>query len=185
MVSVVPTIEAIADVLERRGVPPLVVDPVMVATSGDALLDDDAVDTLVGRLFPLAALITPNLPEAERLCGFAIENESHMERAAQALIARGARAVLIKGGHLEGDTIIDLLYADDEFIAFRDSKINSQHTHGTGCALAAGITANLALGKSMPEAVERSRQFVRRGILLAEAVGRGNSPLNHLVGVQE
>jgi len=185
MVSVVPTIEAIAEVLERRGVPPLVVDPVMVATSGDALLDDDAVDTLVRRLFPIAALVTPNLPEAERLCGFAVENEADMERAAKSLSARGARAVLIKGGHLEGDTIIDLLYANDEFVAFRDPKIDSQHTHGTGCALAAAIAANLALGKGMPEAVERSRQFVRRGILLSEAVGRGNSPLNHLAGVPQ
>jgi hydroxymethylpyrimidine kinase/phosphomethylpyrimidine kinase len=182
MLSVIPTIEAIAEVLERRGVPPLVVDPVMVATSGDTLLDDDAVETLVQRLFPLAALVTPNLPEAQRLCGFAVESESHMERAAQALIARGARAVLIKGGHLAGDAIVDLLYANNEFIAFRDSKIDSQHTHGTGCALAAAIAASLALGRSMPEAVERSRQFVRRGILLAESLGRGRSPLNHLGG---
>jgi len=180
MLSVIPTIEAIAEVLERRGVPPLVVDPVMVATSGDALLEDEAVETLLRRLFPIAALVTPNLPEAERLCGFPIETESHMERAAQALVARGAPAVLIKGGHLEGDAIVDLLYANNEFVAFRDTKINTQHTHGTGCALAAAIAANLALGKEMPDAVERSRQFVRRGILLAEAVGKGNSPLNHL-----
>jgi len=185
MVSNVATIEAIAEVIERRGVPTLIVDPVMVATSGDALLDDDAADTLVERLFPLAALVTPNLPEAERLCAFAVQSESEMERAAQALIARGARAVLIKGGHLEGDTIVDLLYADNEFVAFKDSRINSRHTHGTGCALAAAITANLALGKSMPEAVERSRQFVRRGILLAEALGSGNSPLNHLAGAPQ
>ena len=182
MLSVVPTIEAVADVLERRGVPPLVVDPVMVATSGDALLEDDAVATLVRRLFPLAAIVTPNLPEAERLSGFEISSLAHMERAAQALVAQGARTVLIKGGHLDGNEIIDLLHERGEFHVFKDRRIDTPHTHGTGCALAAAIAANLALGRGMPEAVQRSREFVRRGLLLAVEIGKGISPLNHLGG---
>jgi hydroxymethylpyrimidine/phosphomethylpyrimidine kinase len=182
MVSVVPTIEAIAEVLSRRGVPPLVVDPVMVATSGDSLLEDDAVDTLVRRLFPLAAVVTPNIPEAERLCGFTIATQAHMEAAARALVSRGAPAVLIKGGHLEGDTIVDLLYFGGEFRAFSDERIDTPHSHGTGCALAAAIAANLAHGRGMPESVERSRKFVRRGLESAVALGRGISPLNHLGG---
>ncbi|MHC4939421.1 MAG: bifunctional hydroxymethylpyrimidine kinase/phosphomethylpyrimidine kinase [Planctomycetota bacterium] len=179
MVSVVPTIEAIAEVLVRRGAPPLVVDPVMVATSGDPLVADEAVEAMVRRLFPLAALVTPNLPEAERLCGFAIESPSHMERAAQALVARGARAVLIKGGHLEGDEIVDLLYFRDTFHEFRGARIDTVHSHGTGCAMAASIAAGLALGESMPEAVERSREFVRRGLEEAVVLGKGTNPLNH------
>ncbi len=182
MLSVVPTIEAIAEVLERRGAPPLVVDPVMVATSGDALLEDAAVDTLVRRLFPLATIVTPNLPEAERLVGFAIRSVADMERAAKALSVRGARAVLVKGGHLDGDEIVDLLYFQGELHAFRDKRIDTPHTHGTGCALAAAIAANIALGKAMPEAVQRSREFVRRGLLLGVQLGKGISPLNHLGG---
>ena len=182
MLSVVPTIEAIAEVLERRGVPPLVVDPVMVATSGDSLLDDDAVDTLVSRLFPLAAIVTPNLPEAERLVGFAIRSVADMERAAKELSVRGASAVLVKGGHLDGDEIVDLLYFQGELHAFRDKRIDTPHTHGTGCALAAAIAANIALGKAMPEAVQRSREFVRRGLLLGVELGKGTNPINHLGG---
>jgi len=180
MVSVIPTIEAIAEVLARRGAPPLVVDPVMVATSGDPLLDDAAVRTLVTRLFPLAAVVTPNLPEAERLCGFAIESPSHMERAAQALVARGAPAVLVKGGHLGGDEIVDLLYFRGAFHAFRGPRIDTVHTHGTGCALSAAIAAGLALGDALPDAVERARAFVRRGLEEAVVLGKGTNPLNHL-----
>jgi len=180
MVSVVPAIEAIADVLARRGAPPLVVDPVMVATSGDPLLEEDAVDAIVERLFPLAALVTPNVPEAERLCGFLISSESHAERAARALTARGAPAVLNKGGHGGRDEVVDLLYFAGEFHEFRGARIPTEHTHGTGCALSAAIAARLALGDGMPEAVERAREFVRKGLEAAVALGKGRSPLNHL-----
>lgn len=180
MVSATPIIDAIADVLTRRGAPTLVVDPVMVATSGDPLVDDEAVQAMVAKLFPLAALVTPNLPEAERLCGFEIKTRSHMERAAQAIVARGARAVLVKGGHLAGDEIVDLLYFRGSFHEFRGARIDTIHSHGTGCALAASIAARLALEDSMPEAVERSREFVRRGLEEAVVLGKGTNPLNHL-----
>jgi hydroxymethylpyrimidine/phosphomethylpyrimidine kinase len=180
MVSATPIIDAIADVLTRRGAPPLVVDPVMVATSGDPLVDDEAVEAMVAKLFPLAALVTPNLPEAERLCGFEITTQAQMERAAQAIVARGARAVLVKGGHLAGDEIVDLLYFRGRFHEFRGKRIDTVHTHGTGCALAASIAARLALEDSMPQAVERSREFVRRGLEEAVVLGKGTNPLNHL-----
>ncbi|MGH7162553.1 MAG: bifunctional hydroxymethylpyrimidine kinase/phosphomethylpyrimidine kinase, partial [Planctomycetota bacterium] len=146
MVSVTPTIEAIARALGRRRVPFLVVDPVMVATSGDALLRDDAVAAIVERLFPLATLVTPNLPEAERLCDFRVDSIEAMRHAALALKSRGARAVLLKGGHLPGPQVVDLLYADGVFHEFSDPRIGTRNVHGTGCALSAGIAAQLARG---------------------------------------
>jgi hydroxymethylpyrimidine/phosphomethylpyrimidine kinase len=174
-------IDAIFEVLVRRGAPPLVVDPVMVATSGDALMEDGAP---IRRLFPLATLVTPNIPEAESLVGFPITTESHMERAAQALVSLGASAVLVKGGHMPGQgasrEVVDLLYADNTFHAFRAPRIDTQHSHGTGCALAAAIAARLAVGDSLPEAVEVAVAFVRRGLEDPVMLGRGNNPLNHL-----
>jgi len=180
MLSVTDTVDTVASVLSRLRVPFLVVDPVMVATSGDALLRDDAVGLLVERLFPLATLVTPNLPEAERLTEMRIETPADMRRAAVRLRERGARAVLLKGGHLPGDQVVDLLYADGAFHEFCDRRIRTDHTHGTGCALSAGIAAQLARGADLMEAVGRSRAFVRRGIERAIALGRGNGPINHL-----
>ncbi len=176
MVSVVPTIEAIAEVLARRRLPFLVVDPVMVATSGDALLREDAVEALRERLFPLATLLTPNLPEAERLCGFAVDGVDAMRRAARAL---GPAAVLLKGGHLEGQEVVDLLWDGRAFHAFSAPRIATPHSHGTGCALSAAVVAHLARGASLVEAVAAAREFVRRGLQHAVALGKGCNPLNH------
>ncbi len=180
MLSAADTVEVVASVLSRLRVPHLVVDPVMVATSGDALLRDDAVAVLVERLFPLATLVTPNLPEAERLTEMKILSPADMRRAAARLRERGAKAVLVKGGHLPGDQVIDLLYAEGAFHEFSGRRIRTEHTHGTGCALSAGIAAQLARGADLMEAVGRSRAFVRRGLERAIALGRGASPLNHL-----
>jgi len=180
MVSVVPTIEAIASVLGKRRVPHLVVDPVMVASSGDALLRDDAVNVIVERLFPLATVITPNIPEAERLCDLRIRTGADMRKAALALRDLGARAVLLKGGHLPGPQVLDLLYFDGAFHEFNDPRIETPHTHGTGCALAAGLAAQLARGAELGEAVARARSFVLRGIERAVALGHGSNPINHL-----
>ena len=179
MVSVVPTIEAIAGVLSRRRLPRLVVDPVMVATSGDALLADGAVEALVRRLLPLASLVTPNVPEAERLCGFPIRSVDDMRRAARAL---DVPAALVKGGHLDGDEVVDVLRDGAEIVEFRGARIATRHTHGTGCALSAGIAAQLARGAPLREAVARARAFVRRGLEHAIALGRGRGPLDHLAG---
>lgn len=170
-------IDAVAEVLIRRGVPPLVVDPVMVATSGDALMEDGAP---IRRLFPLATVVTPNIPEAESLVGFPITKESTMQRAAKTLVAMGAPAVLIKGGHFPGDEILDLLHVADEFLEFRAPRIDTTNSHGTGCALAAAIAARIALGDRLPEAVGAAQAYVRRGLQDPITLGRGNNPLNHL-----
>ena len=180
MVSVTATIEAVAEVLERQPVPHLVVDPVMVSTSGDALLHDDAVSAVVERLFPLATVITPNIPEAERILEKSIQTPEQMRQAAIALKELGAKAVLLKGGHLEGPQLIDLLYFEGGFREFSAPRIETEHTHGTGCAFAAGVAAQLARGAQLEEAVSRARDFVRRGLERAVPLGRGANPINHL-----
>jgi hydroxymethylpyrimidine/phosphomethylpyrimidine kinase len=181
MVSVTATIEAIAEVLERQRLPHLVVDPVMVSTSGDALLQDDAVSAVVERLFPLATVITPNIPEAERILDKTIRTPEQMRSAAIALKELGgAPAVLLKGGHLEGPQLVDLLYFEGGFREFSDPRIDTPHTHGTCCAFAAGIAAQLARGAQLEEAVSRARDFVRRGLERAVPLGRGANPINHL-----
>ena len=180
MMSQPATIEAVAAQLTRRRVPHLVVDPVMVASSGDSLLDDDAEEVIKSRLFPLATLLTPNIPEAERLTGMTIESPDEMRRAAIRLREMGAGAVLLKGGHLPGETVIDLLAVAGAFHEFSDPRIETEHTHGTGCALAAATAAHLARGVDLLEAVTLARSFVRRGIEAAVALGHGRGPINHL-----
>jgi hydroxymethylpyrimidine/phosphomethylpyrimidine kinase len=157
----------------------LVVDPVMVAKSGDRLLRADAVDALIGDLLPLAAVLTPNLPEAEVLAGFPVRVEADMKRAAQRLAALGAKAVLMKGGHLEGELIVDLLFHDGRFERFEDRRIPSRNTHGTGCTLASAIAAGLAQGLGVECAVDRARDYVQRAIAAAPGLGRGHGPLDH------
>jgi len=180
MLSVPETIEAIAATLETRRPPFLVVDPVMAAASGDALLRDDAVGVIVERLFPLATIVTPNVHEARRLTNRPIDSPEGMRRAALDLRDRGAAAVLLKGGHLSGPQVVDVLYSDGVFHEFSEPRISTPHTHGTGCALAAGIAAQLARGADLPEAVGRARDFVRRGIERAVVLGHGANPINHL-----
>ena len=180
MVSVAPTIDAIAAVLERQRVPHLVVDPVMVASSGDALLRDDAIEALVARLFPLATLVTPNVPEAERLADMSIRSVQDMRQAATRIRDRGAAAVLIKGGHLDGPNVVDVLYSNGAFHEFSDRRVDTSRLHGTGCALAAGIAAQLARGIDLGEAVAHARSFVLQAIVGAVALGHGARPVNHL-----
>jgi hydroxymethylpyrimidine/phosphomethylpyrimidine kinase len=162
---------------------PLVVDPVMVAKGGHRLLLSEAEAALRDTLLPMAALITPNLPEAEVLAGFPVRNEADMRRAAERLAGLGARAVLMKGGHLEGD-IVDLLFHDGRFERFEDPRIRSKHTHGTGCTLASATAAGLAQKMGLIDAVARARAFVRQAIETAPGFGRGHGPLNHAVTVK-
>ncbi|WP_421997849.1 bifunctional hydroxymethylpyrimidine kinase/phosphomethylpyrimidine kinase [Reyranella sp.] len=164
---------------------PLVVDPVMVAKGGHRLLLSEAEAALRDTLLPMAALVTPNLPEAEVLAGFPVREESDMRRAAEHLIGLGAQAVLLKGGHLEGDTIVDLLLQRDGSLErFEDRRIASRHTHGTGCTLASAIAAGIAQKMTLVEAVRRARAYVRRAIETAPGLGRGHGPLNHAVTVR-
>lgn len=162
---------------------PLVVDPVMVAKGGHRLLLSAAEAALRAQLLPMATLLTPNLPEAEVLGGMPVRTESDMRRVAERLVGLGARAVLMKGGHLEGDAVVDILFNDGRFDRFEDARIPSRNTHGTGCTLASAIAAGLAQGMSLLDAVARARSYVRRAIETAPGFGRGHGPLNHAVTV--
>jgi hydroxymethylpyrimidine/phosphomethylpyrimidine kinase len=175
-----PVIEAVTAVLEERAPSvPLVLDPVMVAKGGAPLIQTDAIETLKRRLAPRAAVLTPNLPEAEILCGRDIADLAAMREAARALLDLGCRAVLLKGGHLPGDTVHDLLATASGIREWRSQRIDSRHTHGTGCTLASAIAAGLAQGMAVEEAVERARGYVQRAIMSAPGFGRGHGPLDH------
>jgi hydroxymethylpyrimidine/phosphomethylpyrimidine kinase len=172
-------VEAVAAVCESSafGIP-LIVDPVMVAKGGAVLLDKGAHDALVLRLLPLASLVTPNVPEAERLTGLTIRSPRDLERAADALLGLGPSAVLMKGGHLEGDTVVDLLRtADGAEHRFEGPRIATRHTHGTGCTLASAIAAGVAEGLTLHGSVARARAYVTRAIERAPGLGRGHGPL--------
>jgi hydroxymethylpyrimidine/phosphomethylpyrimidine kinase len=160
---------------------PIVLDPVMVAKGGHHLLADDAVDVLRRRLLPLATVITPNLPEAEALTGLTITTEAGMRAAAQALLSLGAPAVLLKGGHLDSDTVIDLLATRQGIEAFAAPRIQTRHTHGTGCTTASAVAAGLAQSLSLRESVRRARAYVRAAISAAPGFGGGHGPLDHAV----
>jgi hydroxymethylpyrimidine/phosphomethylpyrimidine kinase len=173
---------AVADALDRHALKLVVLDPVMVATSGAVLIDNSAVSVLVSELFPRVTLVTPNLDEAALLVGRPLQNETDIEAAAAELLAKGANAVLIKGGHLPGETVVDLLVTREGLKHWmRAARIQSANTHGTGCSLSSAIAAQLALGLPLVEAVEAGRAFVR-GALEAGAevrTGHGSGPLNH------
>ncbi len=173
-------INAVADVLAAK-VPrlPLVVDPVMVATGGGRLLEENAVATLKRRLFPLATLVTPNIPEAEALSGARIESREAMAEGARRLLALGCRAVLLKGGHLAGSSVVDLLVSAAGTRAFEYPRLETRNTHGTGCTLASAIATGLAQGLSLADAVARARAYLQEAIRTAPGFGHGRGPLNH------
>ncbi len=159
--------------------PRLVVDPVMVAKGGASLLSAQAAASVLDRLLPLADLVTPNAPEAAALAGIPVLCEADLVRAGELLLEKGARAALVKGGHLPGDEVVDALVTREGHQLFRAQRIESRHTHGTGCTLASAVAALLAQGVSLVEAVERARMFVRRAIEAAPGLGAGHGPLGH------
>lgn len=175
-----PTINAVCDELLARapGVP-LVADPVMVAKGGHRLLAPDAVETLKRRLMPLVTVLTPNIPEAEVLAGMDIRDETEMVHAAEVLLTLGVPAVLLKGGHMRGDVLVDLLATPEGITRFEDGRIPTAQTHGTGCTLASAIAAGLAQGMPLLVAVQRARRYVRAAILAAPGFGAGHGPLDH------
>lgn len=177
-------IEAVADEIATRlpGVP-LVADPVMVAKGGHRLLEEGAVEALTRLLLPLAALTTPNVPEAEVLSGDAILDVDGMRRAAERLLRAGARAVLVKGGHLSSERVTDLLATPQGIETFEGPRVETRHTHGTGCTLASAIATGLAQGMGLHEAVIRARNYVLMAMAAAPGYGRGHGPLNHAVTV--
>lgn len=175
-------VEAVAASLEGVGVP-IVLDPVMVAKSGEALLAEEAVAALAEELLPLAGLVTPNLPELERLTGRTVSSEAERQEAAAELGARGP-AVLAKGGHAGGAEVADLLWSGGEARWFRNARLDTTETHGTGCTLSAAIAARLARGEPLVAAVEGAIAYLRRAIAAAPGLGAGHGPLDHLVGLR-
>ncbi|WP_126427702.1 bifunctional hydroxymethylpyrimidine kinase/phosphomethylpyrimidine kinase [Brevibacillus marinus] len=172
-------IRAVAGMISRYKVSQVVVDPVMIAKGGAKLLLDDAVEALKQELLPLALIVTPNLPEAESLSGMKIESRYEMEEAARRIHAMGARHVLVKGGHLASAEIVDLLFDGSQFYAFPHQRIDTRHTHGTGCTFSAALTAELAKGTPIVAATERALQFIVEAIATAPALGGGHGPTNH------
>jgi len=174
-------IETVAEVLDERGVQRLVVDPVVRSTSGFDLIDDEALQAVIERLFPLATVITPNIPEAERIAKMTIGSSGDISAAAQIMQRLGAKNVLIKGGHgtnAESGKAIDYLFTGDSVESFETDLIHTTATHGTGCTLAAAIAANVGLGFDLSESVRISKGFVTEAIRTAPMIGEGNSPIN-------
>ena len=172
-------VEAVAAGIRAHGFADYVLDPVMVASSGDLLLERDAVSAIGRTLVPLAALVTPNLDEAEILVGFAVRDVAVMERAARRLVERmGARAALVKGGHLAGGETVDVLF-DGEVVHYTHPRLTTTSTHGTGCTLSAAVVAGLARGEPLRTAVGASLDYVHRAIASAPGLGAGHGPLDH------
>jgi len=176
-------IEIIADVIMNKAeVLPFVLDPVMVSTSGHALLEADAVTALKNHLIPRAAVITPNMAEASVLTRLEVSSLAQMEHAGRMILDMGAKAVVMKGGHMQGDKLTDLLVTlDNEPLALSHSKIATKHTHGTGCTFASALAAKLAQGTPLERAFVAAHAFVQRAIELAPGFGKGNGPLGHAV----
>ena len=175
-------VQTVAEAIDRHALQKVVLDPVMVATSGAVLIDNPAIAVLVRELFWRAAMITPNLDEASLLVGRPLGSEQAMEAAAQELLAKGAQAVLLKGGHLAGEVVSDLLVTQNgELHWMRAPRIHSANTHGTGCTLSSAIAAHLALGAPLLEAVQAARAYVRAALEAGAKVrtGAGSGPLNH------
>lgn len=179
MLATAPLLRAVAGGIARYRFGPYVLDPVMVATSGARLLEPDAEREVVERLLPLAALVTPNLDEAAILTGRPVNDPDTMERAGRELLQRGAAAALVKGGHLTGDRLVDILVTPEGARLFAHERIATTSTHGTGCTLSAAITAGLALGRPLETAVGDALEYVHRAIAAAPGLGGGHGPVEH------
>jgi len=178
MLSCRETMAAVAGrlvVLKPRN---LVVDPVMYAKNGCALMDPSAIDALLSQIVPLADVITPNIPEAEKIAGMEIASQDDMREAARRIRAMGCRAVVVKGGHSSGDAV-DVLFDGAEFFEYPAPRIDTKHTHGTGCTFSSAIASNLALGFSVNDAVGRSKAYISAAIAGAPGLGKGNGPVHH------
>lgn len=178
MLSGVSVMEAVAEKLLEYHPPVTVIDPVMVAKGGCALMQPDALETMKRNIVPLAGLLTPNLPEAKALTGIEIETTADMKTAAKLLHEMGAAAVLVKGGHLEGDAA-DILFDGKTYTEFRAPRIFTRNTHGTGCTLSSALASYLARGMELPQAVEAAKAYVTQAIRYGLAIGKGCGPTNH------
>lgn len=178
MIATVEMMELIADKLKNNSIP-YVIDPVMVAKSGDSLMDEKSRQVIRNTLIPLATVVTPNVPEAEILTGLKIETQEEQRNAAKYIVEElGAKAAIVKGGHLTGEETEDILYTDGQFSSFYSKRFQTKHTHGTGCTFSAAITAELAKGKSIEEATSIGKDFIRDAIRYSLEIGKGNGPTN-------
>ncbi|MGN6516532.1 MAG: bifunctional hydroxymethylpyrimidine kinase/phosphomethylpyrimidine kinase [Rhizomicrobium sp.] len=181
MLGSAATVKAVAAALKKRAPKiPIVLDPVMISSSGHRLLAPNAVSAMVQALFPLAALVTPNIPEAKVLAHLKSAGRNDAEAAARKLIAMGANAALIKGGHATKSTIDDVMVWTGGVEVYAFPRIKTRHTHGTGCTLSTAIACGLAKGWSLPLAVGRAREYVQKAIATAPGLGKGHGPLNHM-----
>lgn len=176
-------VEAVADAAANFDFP-LVVDPVMISKHGSPLLSPDACEAIRTRLVSQAALLTPNIPEAEALCDLDIRDCEGMRKAASRLADMGAKAVLVKGGHSDGDAV-DVVYADGEWREYSSPRLDTEHTHGTGCTYSAAITAGLAAGATLIEAIASAKSYITRAIETNPGLGRGSGPVNHHARIRE
>ncbi len=179
MLATAAIVAEVAAGIRAHGLRNYVLDPVMVATSGDRLLEPEGEEAVAELLLPLCDLVTPNLQEATILARSGGADEGAMRRMAEALVARGAKAALVKGGHLPGDVVVDVLCDGTDCHTWTRPRIRSRHTHGTGCTLSAAITAALARGACLLDAVDAALEFVRRAIVSAPGLGAGHGPLDH------
>ncbi|MBB43687.1 MAG: bifunctional hydroxymethylpyrimidine kinase/phosphomethylpyrimidine kinase [Rhodospirillaceae bacterium] len=175
-----PTIETVTEVLRSTAAEiPLVVDPVITAKGGGRLLAEDSISALLKELVPLATLLTPNIPEAEALTNLQATDELSLQKMGAELLSKGAHAVLLKGGHLPGSLISDYLFTSKGVKEYQNSRIDTNHTHGTGCTLASAIAAGVAVGLSLFDAVERAEKYLQKAIISAPGFGAGHGPINH------
>ncbi len=172
-------VETVAKAIADFDIPFVVVDPVMLAKSGDDLTDDDAVEAIKKTLLRQAFVVTPNIPEAERLSGVTIATDDDRKEAARRIHALGPTLVVIKGGHFSSPDIVDVLYDGREFTAFSHERVASGHTHGTGCTFAAALTAHLAAGRTVRDAIPQIQEYIAGAISHAPELGEGNGPMNH------
>jgi hydroxymethylpyrimidine/phosphomethylpyrimidine kinase len=178
-VGVVETVAVILEYAAKSGSVPVVIDPVMVAKGGASLLEDAAIGAVKSLMIPRATLLTPNAPEAAALTGLTVETTDDLRRAGEALLAMGAEAVLMKGGHVGGERVVDVLMTSAGETTFEGERINTRHTHGTGCTLASACATGLAQGLPLEQAVARAWNYVHEAMLRAPGLGAGHGPLDH------
>lgn len=178
MLSCKETMEAVAASLTKWQVPNIVLDPVMYAKNGSALMEEEAIATLIEKVLPLATLITPNIPEAEKIADMQITTLAEMEQAARLIHQATGAAVLVKGGHRVADAT-DLLFDEETLFSYEAPRIDTKNTHGTGCTLSSAICAQLALGASLPEAVQQAKDYITQAIQQALPLGAGHGPTHH------
>lgn len=183
MLHTIETVRSVSEILSARStLPPIILDPVMISTSGSPLLREDAIERIIHELFPLTTLLTPNIPEAEYLSGIPIHEEKDINKAAERLLSFGCKSVLIKGGHIPGEKMTDWLFArGQEPVCLVSPTVKTRNTHGTGCTLSSAITAYMALGFRLVEAVHSAKEYITQALAHGAdiQVGKGHGPMNH------